>query len=240
MRPSHSTLSLTPAHLFSSEEIDAALQRVISAILELSAEAWAAICKAGELKDEHRKCEVRTTGLLRNRMLQIKHLQGSWSAVKFKIKIEVGSQSQPDLQVPDGSIDIEVIYSLEDDPDFRIECKRVSNSTQHRRDHLAREYIKEGVLRFVEDKYGRGHRWAAMFAYAVDGDAEGSSARIGQYVARYKVKETRTYEPWCRETRFGNHDFLYRTGHLQGNNRSRICLLHFFLPFPKCNHCGEG
>lgn len=233
MKLTGNPLSVTEPNLLDPAFVEETLRRVIEAVLDLAGQAWGKLLSAGEMEERHRRDEVSTRGLLYKRMERMRASRCQFRGTLFRLKTEVGSYSSEEQEVPDGSIDIEVIHRWGEDFDFRIECKRVSSSKEDHPKYLAREYINEGVLRFVTDKYGRGHKWAAMFAFAVDGNAEGSSLLIKKYVETYKTGETRVCEPWRRETLFPRQRHLFRTGHHQGEMMASIRLLHLFLPFPR-------
>jgi len=67
----------------------------------------------------------------------------------LRVEEEVGTRSSPGSPKPEGRIDVKVIYSFDEDEYFGIECKRVGGN---RARDLAREYVTEGVLRFVGGK----------------------------------------------------------------------------------------
>jgi hypothetical protein len=152
----------------------------------------------------------------------------------MKVKAEVGTFSADSLEVPDGRIDIEIIYSLSEEPDLRLECKRVSATASDRPTALARYYVDGGVLRFVGDKYGRGHAWGVMIAFVIDGKFAGAATMIANQVAGYRNDAPpHVCRDWRREQRFGRHRHLFNTQHARAGGGERIELLHLFLPFAR-------
>ena len=147
----------------------------------------------------------------------------------MKIKPEVGVTAE-DQETVVGSIDIEIIYSLGDEPDLRLECKRVSSTVEDDPKALAREYVKAGVLRFV-GKYGWGHGWGIMIGFVIDGNADAAAVLIAGYVREYRNQPAHLIRDWGEESRFGPHRHLFNTRHRKSGG-SPIELLHFFLPFP--------
>jgi len=120
---------------------------VIEAVLSVVVLAWIRIRRAKSLTDFHRRRESHTAGLLYHQIV-LAERERQPRLPRFKIKAEVGTFSS-DLELPDGRIDVEVVYSLGDDPDLRLEYKRVSSTPGDDPTRLAREYVAEGVLRFV-------------------------------------------------------------------------------------------
>jgi len=204
---------------------------VIQAALQIVIRAWIHISREGLLTVRHRTSEPRTAGLLYQRMRSVERLRKPRTP-EMKIKCEVGTFSSDELEVPDGRIDIEIIYSLSDDPDLRLECKRVSTTPADDPRDRAAYYVGEGVLRFVGDKYGRRHSWGVMLAFVIDGKSAAAASFIAASIAGYTKAPLDLCAPWAQEDRFGRTRHLFRTVHLQGGGPHRIELLHLFLPFP--------
>ncbi len=201
---------------------------IIAAVLRIAAEAWNRVLRDGVLNATHRRDEPAIAGLLRHRMVIVER-EREPREPELKIKPEVGVTAE-DEEIVVGSIDIEVVYSLGDEPDLRVECKRVSGSEQDDAKGLAREYVKEGVLRFV-GKYGRGHAWGIMVGFVVDGNVAAAVALLAQYITSYQNEPPHVLRAWGREARLGSHDNLFSTCHRKQGG-SPIELLHLFLPFP--------
>jgi len=157
---------------------------VIRAALHIVIGAWIQICRERLLTVEHRTSEPRTAGLLCKRMRSVERLRKPRMPA-MKIKPEVGTFSCEDIELPDGRIDIEIIYSLSDEPDLRLECKRVSTTPGDGPRDRADYYIGDGILRFVGDKYGRGHAWGVMLAFVIDGKSTAAASFIATSVAGY-------------------------------------------------------
>jgi len=202
---------------------------VIEAVLRIVVLAWIRIRRARSLTDAHRRLENNTAGLLYHQMV-LAERERQPRIPRFKIKAEVGTFSSA-LEVPDGRIDVEVVYSLGDDPDLRLEYKRVSSTPGDDPTRLAREYVAEGVLRFVSDKYGRGHRWGVLVAFVIDGFFEPTVEIVAEKISTYRSDHLAS--PWQAENRFVPRRHLFSTGHWQGGGPRKIRLLHLFLPFPR-------
>jgi len=201
---------------------------VIGAVLEIVAEAWEQVLRERMLDETHRHNEPATAGILRHRMILVER-ERKLRVPQMKIKPEVGVTAE-DQETVVGSIDIEIIYSLGDEPDLRLECKRVSSTAEDDPKALAREYVKEGVLRFV-GKYGWNHTCGIMVGFVIDGKSDATAVLIAQYVQDYKNQPPHLLHRWRHERRFGPHRHLFNTRHRKTGG-SPIELLHFFLPFP--------
>jgi hypothetical protein len=201
---------------------------VIGVVLRIVAEAWDRVLRDRALNEAHRHNERATAGLLRHRMILVERKRNPRSPGMI-IKAEVGVTSE-DEEVVVGSIDIAIIYSFGDEPDLHLECKRVSSTKGDDDKRLAREYVAQGVLRFV-GKYGRGHAWGVMVGFVVDGNAEGAAKLIAEKITQYKNEPPHVLRDWAPEARFGPHLNLFNTRHRKVGG-SPIELLHVFLPFP--------
>lgn len=201
---------------------------VIEVVLRIVAEAWERVLRECALSETERHDEPRTAGLLRARMIAVE-AERSPRRPPMKIKPEVGVTSE-DQETVVGFIDIEIIYSLGDEPDLRLECKRVSSTKEDGPTRLANRYVRTGVLHFV-GKYGRGHAWGIMIGFVVDGNAESAALLIARRVAKYANEPTHLLSDWCEEARFGAYRHLFNTRHRKSDG-SPIELLHFFLSFP--------
>ena len=95
------------------------------------------------------------------------------------------SRSTPAVRIPDGLTDIPV-YVLaiweachDHDPHAIIECKRVAGSDAR----LCREYVRQGIDRFVVGKYGGRHAAGFMAGYLEAGNADHAARGINRYLA---------------------------------------------------------
>ncbi|HUU22236.1 MAG TPA: hypothetical protein VM389_06835 [Phycisphaerae bacterium] len=193
---------------------------VIATVLDLLRSGWGAVVASGEVDGTSTEPEI--AGRLVREMRAEKKRRGIPS---FRIEEEVGTRSSPDVPKPEGRIDVEVIYSFDENEYFGIECKRVSG---RRSRELARKYVVEGVARFVTGKYSPGHPWGAMVGFVIDGRTQDSVSLVSGEL-RQRRKETLWEGACVREERFGAFDHLYRTVHRQAQCSSRISLLHLFL-----------
>ena len=137
---------------------------------------------------------------------------------------EAAARSQAKLLIPDGWIDLKFIYSFSDEQSFfGIECKRLQSSNRR----LVAEYVKEGVMRFVDGKYSPGHDWAAMCGFIIEGRVQHCAKILESEMETWKDK-TRQMHPWRPITTFGKKR-LFCSVHKQQPKGNSISLLHVLL-----------
>ena len=138
------------------------------------------------------------------------------------------SRSRPVHPRPDGRTDIPIFFSDireeydEHDPHAIVECKRIAGS----RADLCREYVVEGIDRFVTGKYGGNHAVGFMAGYVLSADAKAATAGINRHLIR-KGRQSEHLgpcsapaAPWARSSR-----------HARQEPRPPITLHHAFFGF---------
>ncbi|MCY4129272.1 MAG: hypothetical protein OXG15_08540 [Gammaproteobacteria bacterium] len=108
-------------------------------------------------------------------------------------------------------------------PHALIECKRLDLSDVTRAPR--REYVRNGMDRFVDGSYGREHELDFMVAYVIDGDITAAMTDINFYLANVG----RVEESLHLETRFSGTGSVARSEHVRSATDSRCILLHSFL-----------
>ena len=151
-------------------------------------------------------------------------------AVDMWVSPGTESRSTPNLLEPDGRTDIPIAFTSirekldEHDPHAIIECKRVADDSAH----LGREYVKNGIRRFVkgakEDarypRYAANHAVAFMAGYLLRGTTAGAVERINGYLGKLERLGSPTVvkEDWVRTS-----------VHRRNKPLSDITLHHAFL-----------
>ena len=119
------------------------------------------------------------------------------------------SRSSPDAPRPDGRTDVPVFFSDvreeydEHDPHAIVECKRIAGN----RPALCREYVVEGIDRFVTGKYAGNHADGFMAGYLFAGDVQAAAECVNKYLSRKKREPERLESstlldvPWARSSR---------------------------------------
>jgi hypothetical protein len=96
------------------------------------------------------------------------------------------SRSNPGVVLPDGRTDIPLMLievflrTQEHDPHAIIECKRIAGTDTH----LCREYVVEGMDRFIQEKYGQNHAIGFMVGYVLSGAPSESAVGVNAYLKR--------------------------------------------------------
>ena len=222
--------------LFGPEECERFHLRLLGCILETAQSAWHQLVSCGCLAATDD--ENKMSDLLSEKM---NALAGALAPEPYHFRAEwrVRMRSHPARKKRDAEPDVVCYYNWRRIQSLVIECKRVSNSVDHRRAALGRDYVDGGVRRFVSGKYARGHRRGMMWGFVLDGDVSGTVVRIADYVMNRKTIPTPCI-PWREDMRFGARVDLFTTEHMQNGGPLPIELLHFFLPLPRKHHSGPA
>ncbi len=94
--------------------------------------------------------------------------------------------------------------------------------------NLATDYIKKGMMRFVDGTYSIGHDYAAMLGFVIDGKAIECVNLICERVNKYK-NDISLKEDWTEEKSFATTQNIYRTRHVQSGQNDLMTILHLFL-----------
>ncbi|MGO9121292.1 MAG: hypothetical protein ACLQPD_27235 [Desulfomonilaceae bacterium] len=197
---------------------------IIRLVLEITVKAWPNVILNG-IKPTDK--ENKITNKLRWKMREERKKNYPVLGIRFLREPQV---DRPDGTGEIGLIDIFVVPDFGDEEDyFAMECKKITSRNKAK----AKEYIAEGVLRFVSGKYSLGHSYAAMIGYVLSGKAELAAKFIEKTLSDYREHDLDSCPewPWQPETRFGNQPNLYSTMHAQENTQNKITLLHLFLAF---------
>lgn len=196
---------------------------LIATILDITIVGWSKVVANKEVNTND--LENKIAGCLRRAM---KREKDNRPGLKHQIRIEteVGTLKSPESIEPEGRIDIKIIYSFDEAEYFGMECKRISSSKPDR--DLSTKYVKNGILRFVEEVYSPGHDWGAMLGFVIDKKMNDNIQLVQERINKYQ-KEVCLQKNWMIEQNFGSISNLYRTCHKQKLHSSLINLLHLFL-----------
>ena len=154
---------------------------VVAVILLMLAAGWQQACAADDVNAN--AGEVLMTERLRDGMRSA--LKNSpWKQIMVLPGTE--SRSKSTVILPDGRTDIPLAFveiflrTQEHDPHAIIECKRITGSDTH----LCREYVVEGMDRFIQEKYGENHAIGFMVGYVLSGAPSESADGINAYLKR--------------------------------------------------------
>lgn len=138
------------------------------------------------------------------------------------------TRSSPDVRTPDGVPDIPLSFPAvfeeyeEHDPHAYIECKRIAGDDRR----LCREYVREGIDRFVSGQYAARHVVGFMAGYLESGDA----GMAAQGISRYLTDNNRPDELLGAATEL-NAEWARSSRHARGQGSDEIDLHHAFLEF---------
>ncbi|MDE0192032.1 MAG: hypothetical protein OXQ90_11805 [Gammaproteobacteria bacterium] len=150
--------------------------------------------------------EIPITERLRDGMRTVVRDRMRW---RMAIRSGTETRSKAGVLNPDGRTDMSVFFPSmferydEHDHHAIIECKRVAGDDST----LCREFVKEGVNRFVEGKYSMRHAAGYMVGYVLKGDMEAAWGAINRYLKRNgrsaeQLKPcTVLPAPWTRSSR---------------------------------------
>ena len=130
--------------------------------------------------------EVEITECLRDGMRSALAERATGWSRRMTVLPGTESRSAVEASRPDGRTDVPIFFSdirekyNEHDPHAIIECKRVAGN----RAGLCREYVVEGIDRFVTGKYAQNHAVGFMVGYLLSGDAGSAVAAINRHLAR--------------------------------------------------------
>jgi hypothetical protein len=198
---------------------------IIATVLEIIQGAWIHVCKRGDVTSN---CDEPTiAGALYHEMWNEQERRGISGPPR--IENESAERKSESSLKPDGFIDFKMIYGWGEQDYFGIECKLVSGSSQGKYERLARDYVNEGIMRFVKGIYSHSHDFAAMLGFVVDGKTNNCVTKIQKLINKYN-NEINLEENWIKEGSFGKHSHLYRTCHRQADhNNNLITILHLFV-----------
>jgi len=106
----------------------------------------------------------------------------------------VSSHADPEINTPEGQLDLQISCGLGYEVYFAIEAKRLRVSLPSRFFLGGREYVKDGMMRFITGQYAPFMRAGAMLGYVYDGETENARTDIDRQVQK-KAKELKLKEP---------------------------------------------
>jgi hypothetical protein len=190
--------------------------------LALLVEGWARL-KTKKLVTPHVKEDDITAYLSYEMKLAQRHSISdiiNWDA-------QVGTQSNPEDPLEMLKIDIKfrwVEYPNDNDRYLAAEAKKLRGKGAS----LAGEYVDEGVMRFVDARYGRGHDYGIMMGYVIIPSVSRAIRSVQHAMGTRQVK-TRECSPLRHSNLLCAHPYTYHSGHLQNGTKVKITLVHLFL-----------
>jgi hypothetical protein len=195
------------------------LRNIIATVLDLTVASWNAVLLKKSITSKNSEPEIARE-LTVAMIFEKKHRRIG----NFRIHDEVVTRSTPSMPKPDGRIDIMITYSNDEDEYFGMECKRIDDGSNA----LTKEYVDQGVKRFVVGKYSPNHPWGAMLGFVIDGKTSNCINRVKAQLSKHK-QQTQMKSGWDVEKSFGIRQNLFRTQHHQPKQENQITILHLFL-----------
>lgn len=138
------------------------LDDLLPKILDLVFMAWSDFAQP-----DRSDGEVPITRRFREHLIRHKNM----GRLPFSIWSE-SEETDPNTGAVIGRIDLRFLHGYREDVYFAFECKRLNGVRKEDRSSLARLYVLEGMMRFVDGKYAKGLDKGGMLGYVMDGDTK--------------------------------------------------------------------
>ena len=199
-----------------------AQQTIVFLALQILHDAWPATKADSRInRDSH---EDSITDILRWKMSEAKSRMEPIPQMRF----ERGAQSDRAQQdTRSGLIDIMVSYTWNESTYLTMECKRIRSDENS----LALAYVRDGVNRFAEGKYGPGHAFGIVVGYVICGNPAGCAERVRMALEK-EPSVNSGYDAqygWQPSSIRITPSDLYQTRHAQVVFKNNVILFHSFL-----------
>lgn len=95
---------------------------------------------------------------------------------------------------------------------------------------LADKYVEEGLLDFVEARYGRNHNFGIMVGYILKGPLNQAVSSVQRAMNVRKMKTAEQSE-FTLNNSLCSHPYTHHSSHLQRGATAPMTLVHLFLDF---------
>ncbi|NOQ26949.1 MAG: hypothetical protein GQ564_16435 [Bacteroidales bacterium] len=132
-----------------------------------------------------------------------------------------------------GRVDIRIIPInpfINDEAYYIIECKRLDNRAKRGTSGLNAEYIKNGINRFVTEKYTSYFKTNAMIGFVVEQMDIHSNISDINFLLKSEFKNINIDSKVTKEYFIPEFEFHYSSKHTS-NNKSKIKLYHLMFDF---------
>lgn len=191
----------------------------ISMAIKLIIESYRQVVNDKALKGEHPKENTR-----RNCLIHYMNKNNEKSKAFFSINSECETYDQKTFQSL-GRIDIKLAISYNCDHYYSFECKRLLKTTSGNK-KIEREYINDGLQRYIELKYSSKMNVAGMIAFVESGDIIKIAPRIKTAVQAVATSGTTVKD--ISDTYL--HKYVYSSTHTRNDN-TNIDISHIVLDF---------
>ena len=135
-----------------------------------------------------------------------------------------------DLAYSKGRIDMVLMLDRERERYLAYECKRLNVSQARGIRSLARQYVLEGVLRFVTEQYAADLPVGCMLGYVLDGNVDTARSRVRAAIDSHKGRIGLVGRPGDKPPMGAIGRLASR--HCRPSNGTVIEIRHALLPFP--------
>ena len=192
----------------------------VGTVMALALDAWALIDPP--LPDE---LEEATSIRLYAAMVKKRDRQAHRFLIRYEdVEIDV------DLAKETGRKDIVFFPGHDGDLYFCLEAKRLNARVKGVMKSLADEYVKEGMQRFVDGKYGRHVHHGGMLGYVLDGDVPRAMRNVLANIrARHEALGMPPPGEWSESTARPGDAHAKESGHRRGHTATVFRLHHQFV-----------
>ena len=144
-------------------------------------------------------------------------------------------QYEPFREFPNGTVTstgkIDFALILDNDRSVYVayECKRLNVKHKKSRESLAKDYVHEGLTRFVREQYSEGLPYACMLGYVIDGDISFARMKVWGAIKTDKTLLGLLSGPSPADSLSFIDRFI--TTHQRRRGGATIEVRHAFLPF---------
>ena len=142
-------------------------------------------------------------------------------------QLELGGSTEDGI----GRLDIVFNFLVAcEDIYFCLEGKRLNVVKDGHRRAYAGEYVRLGMMRFINGQYSRGVRHGGMVGYVFDGDIEGAIRRVESNMRRHRLDLQMTgSEVLTRSTVLVTVEGARESRHLRKSEKGAFQIHHLFM-----------
>ncbi len=108
---------------------------------------------------------------------------------------------------------------------FAFECKKLFSNKKR----YIREYVRNGIYRYIQGTYSSGMHKAAMIGYVFNGVPDSLIDALNHFMQ--KTFSSTTIMELKKEKIIDNYQFLYKSEHTRFIQNDRFKIYHIFLSF---------
>lgn len=127
-----------------------------------------------------------------------------------------------------GRIDLRFSHGFRENVYFAFECKRLNLVDSSRRQSKAGEYVSNGLMRFIDGRYGRGLDSGGMIGYVMDGDVRWAIVAVDRVIRSRREVLRLLGEKLANCPLMLGHEQIRETRHEMEGQILRM--FHLFLP----------